>query len=74
LRSTSAAIAVAAAIGSALVLVQFRPLAEVLHLSPLHFDDWLIAGLGGLLAGALAAWLPRGSGASIAVRPYGSGR
>jgi Ca2+-transporting ATPase len=61
LRSMSAIIAVAAAIGSALALVQIRPLAEVLHLSPLHLDDWLIAGLGGLLAGALAAWLPRGS-------------
>jgi Ca2+-transporting ATPase len=60
LRSMSAVIAVAAAIGSALALVQIRPLAEVLHLSPLHLDDWLIAGLGGLLAGALAAWLPRG--------------
>jgi Ca2+-transporting ATPase len=59
--SMSAVIAVAAAIGSALALVQFRALAEVLHLSPLHFDDWLIAGLGGLLAGGLAAWLPRGS-------------
>ncbi len=60
----SANIAVAAAIGSALVLVQVQALAEVLHLSPLHFDDWLIAGLGGLLAGALAAGWPRDSRAS----------
>jgi hypothetical protein len=46
-----------ATIGSALVLVQVPALASLLHLSPLHADDWLIAGLGGLLGGSLAAFL-----------------
>ena len=72
LRSTSAIVAVTAAIGSALALVQVRPVAELLHLSPLHLDDWLVAGLGGLLAGALAAWLPGVSRASTMLPPYGS--
>jgi hypothetical protein len=51
-------IAVLATISSALVLVQVTSLASVLHLSPLHADDWAIAGLGGLVVGSLAAFLP----------------
>lgn len=74
LRSTSAIIAVATAIGSALALVQVEPVAELLHLSPLHLDDWLVAGLGGLLAGALAAWLPRVSRAPTMLESYGPSR
>ncbi len=58
LSSRSSLIAVVATIGSALVLVQVPALASLLHLSPLHADDWLIAGLGGLLVGSLAAFLP----------------
>ena len=53
LRSAAAVIAVIATIGSALVLVQVPALAGILHLSPLHGDDWLIAAAGGLLAGSL---------------------
>jgi len=58
LRSQSSVIAVLATIGSALVLVQIPLLARLLHLSPLHVDDWLIAGLGGLIVGSLATFLP----------------
>ena len=58
LRSQGSIIAVLATIGSALVLVQVPPLASLLHLSPLHADDWLIAALGGLMVGSLAAFLP----------------
>ena len=58
LRSPAAVIAVLATIGSALILVQVPVFASILHLSPLHVDDWLIAAGGGLLAGSLAALLP----------------
>ena len=58
LRSVAAVIAVIATIGSALVLVQVPALAGILHLSPLHGDDWLIAAAGGLLAGSLTTILP----------------
>jgi P-type Ca2+ transporter type 2C len=58
LRSRASIIAVLATISSALVLVQVTSLASVLHLSPLHADDWAIAGLGGLVVGSLAAFLP----------------
>jgi hypothetical protein len=30
-----------------------------LHLTPLHLDDWLVVGASGVLAGLLAAILPR---------------
>jgi hypothetical protein len=32
--------------------------ASLLKLSPLHVDDWLIAVLGGIAVGSLAAFLP----------------
>jgi P-type Ca2+ transporter type 2C len=58
LRSRGSVIAVLATIGSALLLIQVPLFASLLHLSPLHVDDWLIAGLGGLGVGSLAALLP----------------
>lgn len=61
LRTRSAIIAAAAALASAPILVQAQPLAELLHLRPLHLDDWGLAALGGMLAGSLAALLPRRS-------------
>jgi len=54
LRSRSAVIAVVATISSALIIVQLQPVAQLLHLNPLHFTDWILAALGGLLTGALA--------------------
>jgi P-type Ca2+ transporter type 2C len=54
----SSAIAVLATIGSAVLLVQIAPLAKLLHLSPLHADDWLIAGLSGAIVASLAAFIP----------------
>jgi Ca2+-transporting ATPase len=59
LRSRNAIIAVAATLASAVALSQIPSIATLLHLSPLHADDWLIAGFGGILAGSLAALLPR---------------
>jgi Ca2+-transporting ATPase len=73
LRSRASVIAVLATIGSALVLIQTPALAMLLHVSPLHADDWLIAALGGLCVGSIAALLPSASatqppGAAIAVK------
>lgn len=56
LRSATAIAMVIATLISALVLVQPAPVAAALHLSPLHVDDWAMAGTGGLLAGLLATW------------------
>lgn len=56
LRARSAVLAAGAAVLSAILFVQVDPLAQMLHLNPLHADDWLIAALVGLLPGALA-WL-----------------
>jgi Ca2+-transporting ATPase len=47
----------AGAVISALVLIQVEPIARLLHLSPLHADDWLVATGSGLAAGALSALL-----------------
>ena len=58
LQSRSSVVAVLATIGSAVLLVQVAPLARLLHLNPLHFDDWLIAGLGGAIVASLAAFIP----------------
>jgi Ca2+-transporting ATPase len=55
LRTRSAVIAVVAALTSAVAVVQLGGIAELLHLSPLHVDDWLLAGAAGLVPGALAS-------------------
>lgn len=57
LRTRTATISVVAAIASAAVLVQHPVLAELVHLSPLHADDWMLATVAGLLPGAIAALL-----------------
>lgn len=54
--STRAAAAIAAcAILSAAVCIQVPGLAALLHLAPLHADDWLLAGTTAAVAAALAA-------------------
>jgi Ca2+-transporting ATPase len=63
LRTPIARTVVTASAVSALILVQVPLLARLLHVAPLHADDWAAATAGGLLAGALAglfAW--RGPG------------
>jgi Ca2+-transporting ATPase len=55
LRTPIARIVAAASAASAVILVQVPLLAELLHVAPLHADDWAIAAAGGVLAGALAA-------------------
>lgn len=58
LRSRSAIAAVIVTVASAAILSQIPSVALLLHLRPLHGDDWLIAGCSGLLAGSLAILLP----------------
>lgn len=58
LSTLTAAAIVSTAVLSAIVLVQLPALALLLHLTPLHLDDWLIAAGGGLAAGVLSALLP----------------
>lgn len=45
---------------SAIVLIQVPAIARLLHLSPLHGDDWLVAVAAGLAAGLLSAAFARG--------------
>jgi Ca2+-transporting ATPase len=56
-RARSALLAAAAALLSAIVFVQVDPLARMLHLEPLHADDWLLAGAAGLLPGIIAGFI-----------------
>jgi Ca2+-transporting ATPase len=52
-------------LGSSLVLIQAPGLARLLHLQPLHWDDWTLIGLAGLIAGCLPLFtsrMVRGSG------------
>ena len=58
LRTRSAALAVTFTIGSAVVLAQWPQSAELLHMSPLHAADWLLAAVGGALTGACAGLIP----------------
>jgi hypothetical protein len=58
LRTRAALAAVAGSIGSAVLLAQVPPIAALLHLRPLHVDDWLLAALGGAVAGAFSTLLP----------------
>ncbi|MBL8704989.1 MAG: cation-transporting P-type ATPase [Rhodospirillales bacterium] len=58
LRSWTAAGVVAMAILSAVVLAQTPAIGDFLHLRPLHAADWLFAGVGGMVAGLVAALLP----------------
>jgi P-type Ca2+ transporter type 2C len=59
LGSKPAIIAIVATIVSAIMLVQVEPVARLVHLRPLHLDDWLLAALGGAAAGILSSLFPR---------------
>lgn len=55
LRNGAARIMVLGTLLLSLVLVQTPNLASLLHLKPLHFEDWLLALGGGLVASLIAA-------------------
>jgi Ca2+-transporting ATPase len=58
LRTRAARVMVGATLAISVLLIQTPVLARLLHLSPMHADDWLLS-LGGGLAVALLALLPR---------------
>ncbi len=66
LRNRAAQIMVAGTVGLSLLFVQTPGLATLLHLKPLHLDDWAVAIAGGLLASLLPA-------AASVVRPRRAG-
>jgi Ca2+-transporting ATPase len=49
----------AATVASALLMIQIEAIARVLHMSPLHAQEWLLAAGSGLAAGGLAALFAR---------------
>jgi Ca2+-transporting ATPase len=57
LRTLAARIIVAASLASAVILVQTPLLADLLHVSSLHLDDWAIATAGGLVPCIIASLL-----------------
>ncbi|MBL9033137.1 MAG: cation-transporting P-type ATPase [Rhodospirillaceae bacterium] len=58
-RTRAALLAIAATVASAVLLVEFAPAARLLHLTPLHVDDWLLAAAGGAVGAAAAALFPQ---------------
>lgn len=58
LRSKAARLAVAATVGSTVAIIQTPPLAALLHMTALDGSDWMIALVGGALAGAPAMYIP----------------
>jgi Ca2+-transporting ATPase len=51
LRTRASWVLFAATLCSSFALIQAPVLSRLLHLQPLHMDDWALVGLGGLLAG-----------------------
>jgi P-type Ca2+ transporter type 2C len=61
LRTWTARAVPTGALASVVLLAQVPVLAHTLHLEPLHYDDWLLAAVGGIvpgLAAALLRWRP----------------
>ncbi len=58
LKTGAAATVIALTIASAIVLVQTPAIAALLHLRPMHIDDWLLAASSGIVTGMFAALLP----------------
>jgi Ca2+-transporting ATPase len=70
LRTYAARVMVVGTMALSVLLVQTPTLAVLLHLKPLHTDDWLLTLGGGMLAALLSAAgsLPRGMPRRIRVR------
>ncbi|HEU4615164.1 MAG TPA: cation-transporting P-type ATPase [Kofleriaceae bacterium] len=76
LRTRAAQLVVAIPMIAALVLVQTPALSTLLHLAPLHWDDWLFALTGGALAALpiMTGTRPRGaSGPGVCCAPWEPG-
>jgi Ca2+-transporting ATPase len=57
LRTRIARVIAGTTVVSAILLVQIPAIANLLHLSPLHIDDWMIASAGGFLAAVLSSMI-----------------
>jgi Ca2+-transporting ATPase len=57
LRTLTARTIVAASVASLVILVQIPLIAELLHVEPLHLDDWAVAAAGGFVPAAIASLL-----------------
>jgi Ca2+-transporting ATPase len=55
LRTRTAWAIVAASVTSAVILVQIPLLADLLHVEPLHVDDWAVAAAAGFVPAAVAS-------------------
>ncbi len=55
LRTLTARTIVAASVASMVILVQIPVLAELLHVEPLHLDDWAVAAAAGAVPAAIAS-------------------
>jgi Ca2+-transporting ATPase len=61
LRTRAARVVVACSIAVTIVLVQTPWLAALVHLGPLHVDDWLLAIGGGCIVVPLLLGVERGT-------------
>lgn len=65
LRARTARFVIICTVGLSAILIQAPPLASLLHMAPLHVDDWAVVIGAGVLAGALPLAvhrLPRAAG------------
>jgi Ca2+-transporting ATPase len=60
-RTRAAGVVVASAVLSTVALVQVPSLASMVHLRPLHLDDWALVVLAGVSTGALSVLFTRNS-------------
>ncbi len=67
----AAKIIVVLTVVSLVALVQVPALARVVHLRPLHLEDWMIAALAGVATGALSILFAPGGGHDTQVRARG---
>jgi Ca2+-transporting ATPase len=70
LRTAAARLAVLATLGTALVVIPVPFVSALLHMQPLHADEWLAAGAAGLAVGIVTGLFPaaRGMAAGAAGR------
>lgn len=54
IRSIAALIITGLTLSSAILLIQFPPLSDLMHLSPLYWEDWLKAVIGGIFAASFS--------------------
>ncbi|MCB2090538.1 MAG: cation-transporting P-type ATPase [Alphaproteobacteria bacterium] len=56
-RSNAARMITGLTLLSAVLLIQFPALSDLMHLSPLHLQDWIKAAIGGIFAASFAGFI-----------------